>query len=167
MRSRKWVWIRNLMDVLSDWRIGWTSVTRRPLDYRELKETTSTYRRQHSIHTARRGRAGGERCESECKLGQEWDTNGEEITTEKKNFPLPLLILILFCVSGEKGTLTHGSVLEGRFEGFIKTHQGTYYVEPSERYLKDTNVPFHSVIYHEDDVSKYAHTCHCTGPERF
>lgn len=65
-----------------------------------------------------------------------------------------LLILILFCVSGEKGTLTHGSVVDGRFEGFIKTHQGTYYVEPSERYLKDKNVPFHSIIYHEDDISK-------------
>lgn len=70
-------------------------------------------------------------------------------------FCLPQLILVLFCVSGEKGTLTHGSVVDGRFEGFIKTHQGTYYVEPSERYLKDKKVPFHSIIYHEDDISKY------------
>lgn len=61
----------------------------------------------------------------------------------------------LSCISGEKGTLTHGSVLNGRFEGFIKTHQGTYYVEPSERYLQDKEVPFHSVIYHEDDISKF------------
>lgn len=68
---------------------------------------------------------------------------------------LSLLILILFCVSGEKGTLTHGSVVNGRFEGFIKTYQGTYYVEPSERYLKDKSVAFHSVIYHEDDVGKF------------
>ncbi|XP_060894746.1 disintegrin and metalloproteinase domain-containing protein 10 [Labrus mixtus] len=59
-------------------------------------------------------------------------------------------------VFGEKGTLTHGSVVDGRFEGFIVTHQGTYYVEPSERYLKDKNVPFHSVIYHEDDID-YPH----------
>uniref|UniRef100_A0A667YRD8 Disintegrin and metalloproteinase domain-containing protein 10 n=1 Tax=Myripristis murdjan TaxID=586833 RepID=A0A667YRD8_9TELE len=59
-------------------------------------------------------------------------------------------------VFGEKGTLTHGSVLDGRFEGFIVTHQGTYYVEPSERYLKDKEVPFHSVIYHEDDIN-YPH----------
>ncbi|XP_034751012.1 disintegrin and metalloproteinase domain-containing protein 10 [Etheostoma cragini] len=55
-------------------------------------------------------------------------------------------------IFGEKGTLTHGSVVDGRFEGFIKTHQGVYYVEPSERYLKNKNVPFHSVIYHEDDI---------------
>ena len=62
---------------------------------------------------------------------------------------------LLSCVSGEKGTLTHGSVVDGRFEGFIKSHQGMYYVEPSERYLQGKNVPFHSVIYHEDDISKY------------
>ncbi|XP_030574515.1 disintegrin and metalloproteinase domain-containing protein 10 [Archocentrus centrarchus] len=59
-------------------------------------------------------------------------------------------------IFGEKGTLTHGSVIDGRFEGFIKTHQGTYYVEPSERYLQDKDVPFHSVIYHEDDIN-YPH----------
>lgn len=57
---------------------------------------------------------------------------------------------------GEKDTLTHGSLVNGRFEGFIKTHQGTYYVEPSERYLKNGNVNFHSVIYHEDDID-YPH----------
>ncbi|XP_062328062.1 disintegrin and metalloproteinase domain-containing protein 10 [Osmerus eperlanus] len=59
-------------------------------------------------------------------------------------------------IFGEKGTLTHGSVVAGRFEGFIQTHQGMYYVEPSERYLQDKDVPFHSVIYHEDDI-KYPH----------
>ena len=59
-------------------------------------------------------------------------------------------------IFGEKGTLTHGSVVDGRFEGFIKSHQGMYYVEPSERYLQDKNVPFHSVIYHEDDIN-YPH----------
>ncbi|XP_053176465.1 disintegrin and metalloproteinase domain-containing protein 10 [Scomber japonicus] len=59
-------------------------------------------------------------------------------------------------IFGEKGTVTHGSVVDGRFEGFIKTHQGTYYVEPSERYHNDKNVPYHSVIYHEDDID-YPH----------
>uniref|UniRef100_A0A674E8V2 Disintegrin and metalloproteinase domain-containing protein 10 n=1 Tax=Salmo trutta TaxID=8032 RepID=A0A674E8V2_SALTR len=55
-------------------------------------------------------------------------------------------------IFGEKGTLTHGSVVDGRFEGFIQTHQGMYYVEPSERYLRDKDVPYHSVIYHEGDI---------------
>lgn len=51
--------------------------------------------------------------------------------------------------------MTHGSVVDGRFEGFIQTHQGMYYVEPSERYLRDKDVPYHSVIYHEGDISEY------------
>ncbi|MEE6502951.1 hypothetical protein FKM82_004689 [Ascaphus truei] len=59
-------------------------------------------------------------------------------------------------IFGEKGTMSHGSVVNGRFEGFIKTPQGTFYVEPSERFFKDRAVPFHSVIYHEDDI-KYPH----------
>uniref|UniRef100_A0A3B3QJA2 Disintegrin and metalloproteinase domain-containing protein 10 n=1 Tax=Paramormyrops kingsleyae TaxID=1676925 RepID=A0A3B3QJA2_9TELE len=55
-------------------------------------------------------------------------------------------------IYGEKGTLTHGSIVDGKFEGFIRTHRGTYYVEPADRYLGDRNVPYHSVIYHEEDI---------------
>uniref|UniRef100_A0AAX7W0E3 Disintegrin and metalloproteinase domain-containing protein 10 n=1 Tax=Astatotilapia calliptera TaxID=8154 RepID=A0AAX7W0E3_ASTCA len=61
----------------------------------------------------------------------------------------------------EKGTLTHGSIVDGKFEGFIQSYHGTYYVEPAERYLEDKDVPFHSVIYHEDDI----HYPHKYGPE--
>ncbi|XP_031413734.1 disintegrin and metalloproteinase domain-containing protein 10 [Clupea harengus] len=57
---------------------------------------------------------------------------------------------------GEKGSMTHGSIVDGKFEGFIQSHQGTFYVEPAERYLKDRKVPYHSVIYHEDDIN-YPH----------
>ncbi|KAK3528175.1 hypothetical protein QTP86_023899, partial [Hemibagrus guttatus] len=53
---------------------------------------------------------------------------------------------------GEKGTLTHGSIVDGKFEGFIQSHAGMYYVEPAERYLRKEKVPYHSVIYHEDDI---------------
>uniref|UniRef100_A0A672NW75 Disintegrin and metalloproteinase domain-containing protein 10 n=1 Tax=Sinocyclocheilus grahami TaxID=75366 RepID=A0A672NW75_SINGR len=62
-------------------------------------------------------------------------------------------------IYGEKGSLTHGSIVDGKFEGFIKSHKGTYYVEPSERYLKDQNVPYHSVIYHEDDIGELILHC--------
>lgn len=55
---------------------------------------------------------------------------------------------------GEKGTLSHGAIVDGKFEGFIQSYHGTYYVEPAERYLDGKNVPFHSVIYHEDDIRK-------------
>lgn len=64
-------------------------------------------------------------------------------------------------IYGEKGTLTHGSIVDGKFEGFIQSYHGTYYVEPAERYLGAKDVPFHSVIYHEDDI----HYPHKYGPE--
>uniref|UniRef100_A0A665VEE0 Disintegrin and metalloproteinase domain-containing protein 10 n=1 Tax=Echeneis naucrates TaxID=173247 RepID=A0A665VEE0_ECHNA len=73
-------------------------------------------------------------------------------------------------VFGEKDTLAHGSVVNGRFEGLIKTHQGTYYVEPSERYLQTKSVPFHSVIYHEDDIDyphKYGSEAGCADHSVF
>uniref|UniRef100_A0A2K5SIS8 Disintegrin and metalloproteinase domain-containing protein 10 n=1 Tax=Cebus imitator TaxID=2715852 RepID=A0A2K5SIS8_CEBIM len=59
-------------------------------------------------------------------------------------------------IYGEEGSFSHGSVIDGRFEGFIQTHGGTFYVEPAERYIKDRTLPFHSVIYHEDDIN-YPH----------
>lgn len=69
---------------------------------------------------------------------------------------------------GEKGTLTHGALVDGKFDGFIQSYQGTYYVEPVERYLEGKNVPFHSVIYHEDDIREFSprktkHTKHIRG----
>ncbi|XP_046696079.1 disintegrin and metalloproteinase domain-containing protein 10 isoform X2 [Silurus meridionalis] len=59
-------------------------------------------------------------------------------------------------IFGEKGTLTHGSIVDGKFEGFIQSHKGTYYVEPAERYFRERDVSYHSVIYHEDDID-YPH----------
>lgn len=61
-----------------------------------------------------------------------------------------------FLFPGEKGTLTHGALVDGKFDGFIQSYQGTYYVEPAERYLEGKNVPFHSVIYHEDDIREFS-----------
>uniref|UniRef100_A0ACB8E5A6 Disintegrin and metalloproteinase domain-containing protein 10 n=1 Tax=Sphaerodactylus townsendi TaxID=933632 RepID=A0ACB8E5A6_9SAUR len=59
-------------------------------------------------------------------------------------------------IYGEQGSFTHGSVIDGRFEGFIRTQAGTFYIEPAERYIKDRALPFHSVMYHEDDI-RYPH----------
>ncbi|KAI5608973.1 ADAM metallopeptidase domain 10b precursor, partial [Silurus asotus] len=76
------------------------------------------------------------------------DVSGEEIDYDTSHIYTGELY-------GEQGSVTHGSVIDGKFEGFINTNQGTYYVEPAERYLGD-NMPFHSVIYHEDDID-YPH----------
>ncbi|XP_013876959.1 disintegrin and metalloproteinase domain-containing protein 10 [Austrofundulus limnaeus] len=82
------------------------------------------------------------------------DVSGEEIPYDTSH-------IYTGEIYGEKGTLTHGSVIDGKFEGFIQSYHGTYYVEPAERYLEDKDVPFHSVIYHEDDI----HYPHKYGPE--
>ncbi|PNI74653.1 ADAM10 isoform 11 [Pan troglodytes] len=62
-------------------------------------------------------------------------------------------------IYGEEGSFSHGSVIDGRFEGFIQTRGGTFYVEPAERYIKDRTLPFHSVIYHEDDIRSSGGIC--------
>lgn len=66
------------------------------------------------------------------------------------------MFFFLWVFPGEKGTLTHGALVDGKFDGFIQSYQGTYYVEPVERYLEGKNVPFHSVIYHEDDIREFS-----------
>ncbi|XP_039622940.1 disintegrin and metalloproteinase domain-containing protein 10 isoform X1 [Polypterus senegalus] len=49
-------------------------------------------------------------------------------------------------LEGDANSSCHGSLISGRFEGFIQTSNGTFYVEPvSQR-------EYHSVIYHQDDV---------------
>lgn len=54
-------------------------------------------------------------------------------------------------LEGEDGSSCHGSVIQGQFEGTIHTSNGTYHVEPMDRY---SSVPtdHHSIIYHEDDL---------------
>ncbi|XP_060738686.1 disintegrin and metalloproteinase domain-containing protein 10 [Tachysurus vachellii] len=51
----------------------------------------------------------------------------------------------------EVGSSCQGSILEGQFEGSIKTSNGTFYVETMQRYTSEST-DNHSVIYHEDDI---------------
>uniref|UniRef100_G3PBJ7 ADAM10 endopeptidase n=1 Tax=Gasterosteus aculeatus aculeatus TaxID=481459 RepID=G3PBJ7_GASAC len=53
-------------------------------------------------------------------------------------------------LKGEHGSC-RGSVLQGQFEGTIHTDNGTYYVEPVDRYTSSPT-DHHSIIYHEDDM---------------
>ncbi|XP_076009566.1 disintegrin and metalloproteinase domain-containing protein 10 isoform X2 [Genypterus blacodes] len=54
-------------------------------------------------------------------------------------------------LEGEHGSACHGSVLQGQFEGSIRTDNGTYHVEPMHRYT-GSPTEHHSIIYHEDDM---------------
>ncbi|XP_036970924.1 disintegrin and metalloproteinase domain-containing protein 10 isoform X1 [Acanthopagrus latus] len=54
-------------------------------------------------------------------------------------------------LEGEHGSACHGSVLQGQFEGSIHTDNGTYHIEPVQRYTS-RETDHHSIIYHEDDM---------------
>ncbi|XP_035509546.1 disintegrin and metalloproteinase domain-containing protein 10 [Morone saxatilis] len=54
-------------------------------------------------------------------------------------------------LEGEPGSACHGSVLQGQFEGTIHTDNGTYHIEPVQRYTSN-QTDHHSIIYHEDDM---------------
>ncbi|XP_051551022.1 disintegrin and metalloproteinase domain-containing protein 10 [Myxocyprinus asiaticus] len=51
----------------------------------------------------------------------------------------------------ENESSCEGSVIEGQFEGSITTANGTFYVEPIDRFTTMRS-DHHSIIYHEDDV---------------
>uniref|UniRef100_A0A4W4G9X0 Si:ch1073-396h14.1 n=1 Tax=Electrophorus electricus TaxID=8005 RepID=A0A4W4G9X0_ELEEL len=51
----------------------------------------------------------------------------------------------------ENGSSCQGAILDGLFEGFIKTSNGTFYVEASQTYGTG-HLDHHSIVYHEDDV---------------
>ncbi|CAH1252040.1 ADAM10 [Branchiostoma lanceolatum] len=54
-------------------------------------------------------------------------------------------------VVGEPKSVCHGSIIAGRFEGFIYTPKDDYYIELAERYFNSTR-DFHSVMYKAQDV---------------
>ena len=46
-----------------------------------------------------------------------------------------------------------GHVIDGVFSGVIRSSEGTYHVEKSRRFFRDSDdISFHSLIYHEKDV---------------
>ncbi|XP_026014065.1 disintegrin and metalloproteinase domain-containing protein 10 [Astatotilapia calliptera] len=55
-------------------------------------------------------------------------------------------------LEGEPASACHGSVLQGQFEGTIHTENGTYHIEPSDRYTSSP-ADHHSIIYREDDMA--------------
>ncbi|XP_072338981.1 disintegrin and metalloproteinase domain-containing protein 10 isoform X2 [Scyliorhinus torazame] len=55
-------------------------------------------------------------------------------------------------LQGDTDSFCHGSIINGRFEGFIQTQKGKYYIEPIEQYFQEENPVVHSLIYHQDDI---------------
>lgn len=77
----------------------------------------------------------------------------EEFTVVGENGPASVDLSHLYSgtVEGEYGSSCHGSVLQGQFEGTIHTHNGTYHIEPLQRYTSSPT-DHHSIIYHEEDL---------------
>ncbi|XP_028855753.1 disintegrin and metalloproteinase domain-containing protein 10 isoform X2 [Denticeps clupeoides] len=51
----------------------------------------------------------------------------------------------------EERSSCYGAVIHGQFQGSIRTANGTYHVEPLQRYTTNDS-EIHSIIYHEEDI---------------
>nr|XP_025035980.1 disintegrin and metalloproteinase domain-containing protein 10-like [Pelodiscus sinensis] len=52
----------------------------------------------------------------------------------------------------EPGSFCHGAIVNGLFEGFIRTKNGTFYVEASRASASNETSPGHSLIHRESDI---------------
>ena len=69
----------------------------------------------------------------------------------------------LFCgFLGDPSSHVTGHVIDGVFSGVLKTSGGTYHVEKTHKHFSNhKDLPFHSFIYHEDDVTFPDHPAGC------
>ncbi|XP_069784523.1 disintegrin and metalloproteinase domain-containing protein 10 isoform X3 [Narcine bancroftii] len=97
----------------------------------------SAHRRQFHLQLKRDASMFAEDFNIETKSGQEYGELSHIYSGELRD---------------ENSSYCHGSIIDGRFEGFIQTQKGRYYVEPMERYIQGEDPAIHSIIYHQDDV---------------
>ncbi|XP_053228391.1 disintegrin and metalloproteinase domain-containing protein 10-like [Podarcis raffonei] len=78
---------------------------------------------------------------------------GIEITRRNGDAgPTNLSFIYTGILEGEPGSSCHGSIINGLFEGFIRTQNGTYYVESAGSPSSSQTSPTHSFIHHESDL---------------
>ena len=65
--------------------------------------------------------------------------------------------------TGEPGSIVRGHIIDGVFDGIIRSKQGTFYVEQAHKFFKDRSRDFHSIIYHSDDVRVPEGVASCGG----
>nr|XP_057930196.1 disintegrin and metalloproteinase domain-containing protein 10 isoform X2 [Doryrhamphus excisus] len=82
------------------------------------------------------------------RASQEFSSDFEVISEDGGAAP-DLSHLYSGTLEGEDGSTCHGSVLQGQFEGTIRTLNATYHVEAAHRY---NIIHHHSIIYREDDM---------------
>uniref|UniRef100_A0A8C3FZ37 ADAM10 endopeptidase n=1 Tax=Chrysemys picta bellii TaxID=8478 RepID=A0A8C3FZ37_CHRPI len=57
----------------------------------------------------------------------------------------------------EPGSFCHGAIINGLFKGFIRTKNGTYYVEAPGASASNVTSPGHALIHHESDIVRSKH----------
>ncbi|XP_032992769.1 disintegrin and metalloproteinase domain-containing protein 10-like [Lacerta agilis] len=78
---------------------------------------------------------------------------GIEITKRNGDAgPTDLSFIYSGILEGEPGSSCHGSIINGLFEGSIRTQNGTYYVESARTPFSSQTSPTHSFIHHESDL---------------
>uniref|UniRef100_A0A8C0G6I4 ADAM10 endopeptidase n=1 Tax=Chelonoidis abingdonii TaxID=106734 RepID=A0A8C0G6I4_CHEAB len=58
------------------------------------------------------------------------------------------------CKTDEPGSFCHGAIINGLFEGFIRTKNGTYYVEAPSAFTSNATSPGQTLIHHESDIGE-------------
>ncbi|KAG8454538.1 hypothetical protein GDO86_000963 [Hymenochirus boettgeri] len=79
-------------------------------------------------------------------------TEDFQVVSSNQPFSTDTSFIYSGILKDEKESFCHGSVIDGHFEGFMQTKNGTYYVE----YEKHQNGTADSFMYHENDIN-YSH----------
>ncbi|XP_053321572.1 disintegrin and metalloproteinase domain-containing protein 10-like [Spea bombifrons] len=72
-----------------------------------------------------------------------------EIVSNEKTVPVDVSFIYTGALTDEKQSFCHGAIIEGHFEGFIETRNGTFYVEYEKNH---NNATVDSYMYHESDI---------------
>uniref|UniRef100_A0A674I967 ADAM10 endopeptidase n=1 Tax=Terrapene triunguis TaxID=2587831 RepID=A0A674I967_9SAUR len=79
-----------------------------------------------------------------------------EITGKATSEPADVSFIYSGVLPDEPGSFCHGAIINGLFEGFIRTKNGTYYVEAPGASASNATSPGHALIHHESDIGEKA-----------
>ncbi|XP_063145418.1 disintegrin and metalloproteinase domain-containing protein 10-like [Candoia aspera] len=73
-----------------------------------------------------------------------------EILVKDASEPIDVSFIYSGSLQGDAASFCHGFILNGLFEGFIRSQNGTYYIEPAAVARQPSEA--HSLIYHQRDL---------------
>uniref|UniRef100_A0A8C4W247 ADAM10 endopeptidase n=1 Tax=Gopherus evgoodei TaxID=1825980 RepID=A0A8C4W247_9SAUR len=83
-----------------------------------------------------------------------------EITGKATSEPADVSFIYSGVLQDEPGSFCHGAIINGLFEGFIRTRNGTYYMEAPGAFTSSATSPGQTLIHHESDIGESL-----TGPQ--